>query len=103
MGSTVKPKAKLTPKNPMPSVGKPAAITALPHPAKVSQNVPKNSAPTRRVMSIFFLRFAQRLADTSGRRWHLEQARLGLHRICRLRRCLPRLRQKECLQGLADI
>jgi hypothetical protein len=36
MVSTVKPKARLTPKNPMPGVGKPAASTALPQPAKVS-------------------------------------------------------------------
>ena len=45
--STVNPKAKLTPKKPMPSDGKPAASTALPQPANVSQNVPKNSAPRR--------------------------------------------------------
>src|SRR5262245_25247594 len=48
MVSTVSPKAKLTPRNPMPSVGKPAASTALPQPANVSQKVPKNSAPRRR-------------------------------------------------------
>jgi hypothetical protein len=52
MVRTVKPNAKLTPRNPMPSVGNPAASTALPQPAKVSQNVPKNSAPRRFDMSI---------------------------------------------------
>jgi hypothetical protein len=31
-----------------PSVGKPAASTALPQPANVNQKVPKNSAPMRR-------------------------------------------------------
>jgi hypothetical protein len=50
--STVSPKAKLTPRNPMPSAGNPAARTALPQPANVSQKVPKNSAPRRRGMSI---------------------------------------------------
>src|SRR5215831_17443774 len=49
MVSTVSPKAKLTPRNPMPSVGKPAASTALPQPAKISQKVPKNSAPRRQL------------------------------------------------------
>src|SRR6266403_3260039 len=48
MVSTVSPKAKLTPRNPMPSDGKFAASTALPQPANVSQKVPKNSAPRRR-------------------------------------------------------
>src|SRR5262245_17132108 len=52
MVSTVSPKAKLTPRNPMPSVGKPAASTALPQPANVSQKVPKNSAPRRRGISM---------------------------------------------------
>jgi hypothetical protein len=36
----------------MPRAGKPAASTALPQPAKVNQNVPKNSAPRRRGISI---------------------------------------------------
>ena len=53
MVSTVNPKAKLTPRNPMPSDGKSAASTALPQPANVSQKVPKNSAPRRRHMSMF--------------------------------------------------
>src|SRR5258705_4023148 len=52
MVSTVSPKAKLTPRNPMPSDGKPAASTALPQPANVSQKVPKNSAPRRRHMTM---------------------------------------------------
>src|SRR5208282_553391 len=47
MVSTVKPKARATPTNPMPSVGKPAASTAAPHPPKTSQKVPKNSARAR--------------------------------------------------------
>jgi hypothetical protein len=53
MVSTVNPKAKLTPRNPMPSDGKPAANTALPQPANVSQKVPKNSAPRRRCITMF--------------------------------------------------
>src|SRR5436305_11347224 len=42
--TTLRPKARDTPTRPIPTCGKPAAITALPHPAKVSQNVPINSA-----------------------------------------------------------
>jgi len=42
---TVSPKARETPKRPIPTPGKAAAITALPHPPRTSQNVPKNSAP----------------------------------------------------------
>src|SRR5580704_6582884 len=51
--STVRPKARATPTNPMPSVGKPAANTAAPHPPNTSQKVPKNSAKARflRVMT----------------------------------------------------
>src|SRR6476659_5551151 len=52
MVRTVRPNARLTPKKPMPRAGKPAASTALPQPAKVNQNVPKNSAPRRRGISI---------------------------------------------------
>src|SRR6185437_9042788 len=44
MVTTLKPKVRATPTKPMPSCGNPAAITALPHPAKVSQNVPIASA-----------------------------------------------------------
>jgi len=43
--STVKPNARETPSRPIPTSGKLAAITALPHPPKTSQNVPINSAP----------------------------------------------------------
>jgi hypothetical protein len=44
MVNTVKPKASETPCNPMPTPGNAAAKTALPHPPKTSQKVPKNSA-----------------------------------------------------------
>src|SRR5688572_21323841 len=44
MVSTLRPKASETPRRPMPTSGKPAAMTALPHPAKVSQKVPIASA-----------------------------------------------------------
>ena len=47
MVRTVRPKASATPANPMPSVGKPAARTAAPHPPNTSQKVPKNSAKAR--------------------------------------------------------
>src|SRR5215471_7480089 len=55
MVSTVRPNANATPRKPMPSAGKPAASTAAPQPPKVSQNVPKNSAAARLVISIDFL------------------------------------------------
>jgi hypothetical protein len=42
--NTVRPKAKETPSNPMPTSGKAAARTALPHPPRTNQNVPMNSA-----------------------------------------------------------
>src|SRR5580765_4079500 len=42
--STVRPKASDTPSNPIPTAGKPAAMTALPQPPSTSQNVPMNSA-----------------------------------------------------------
>jgi hypothetical protein len=48
MVSSVSPKAKPTPVKPIPNLEKPAASTALLHPMKTSQNVPMNSAPTRR-------------------------------------------------------
>src|SRR5262249_53128814 len=44
--NTVRPKANATPSNPMPTLGNAAASTALPHPPRTSQNVPKNSAPS---------------------------------------------------------
>src|SRR6516225_4147104 len=47
MVNTVSPKAKATPRKPMPRFGKAAASTALPHPPKTSQKVPTNSAAAR--------------------------------------------------------
>src|SRR5271170_6741245 len=47
MVRTVRPKAKATPRKPIPRVGKPADSTAAPHPPKTSQKVPKNSAAAR--------------------------------------------------------
>src|SRR3954452_25477872 len=44
MVTTLSPNARDTPTRPIPTCGKPAAMTALPHPAKVSQNVPMASA-----------------------------------------------------------
>src|SRR5215475_13269119 len=44
MVTTLSPNVRDTPTRPMPTWGKPAAMTALPHPANVSQNVPINSA-----------------------------------------------------------
>src|SRR5580765_4754876 len=41
--TTVRPKASETPRKPIPSPGKAAASTALPHPPRTSQNVPRNS------------------------------------------------------------
>src|SRR5208282_2274315 len=55
MVSTVRPKAKATPSNPMPTLGKAAARTALPHPPSTNQNVPKNSAPYCFICSSFQL------------------------------------------------
>ena len=47
--STVRPNANDTPSRPMPTCGKPAAITALPQPPKVNQNVPIASAASFRI------------------------------------------------------
>src|SRR5689334_8599655 len=44
MVTTLSPNANDTPTRPIPTCGKPAAITALPQPANVSQNVPIASA-----------------------------------------------------------
>src|SRR5215469_6515602 len=44
MVTTLSPNVRDTPTRPMPTCGKVAAITALPHPANVSQNVPISSA-----------------------------------------------------------
>src|SRR5215510_9727291 len=45
--STVSPNANDTPRKPIPTVGNPAARTALPHPPRTSHNVPMNSAVSR--------------------------------------------------------
>src|SRR6185295_507489 len=42
--NTVRPNARETPVRPIPTSGKVAASTALPHPPNTSQSVPKNSA-----------------------------------------------------------
>src|SRR6478672_114904 len=42
--STVRPNASDTPSRPMPTSGKAAASTALPHPPRTSQKVPIDSA-----------------------------------------------------------
>src|SRR5579875_2960618 len=47
MVSSVRPNAKATPRNPIPSSGKAAEIKAAPHPPKTSQKVPRNSAIER--------------------------------------------------------
>src|SRR6266480_3751395 len=52
MVSTVRPKANATPTKPIPRLGKAAANTAAPQPPNTSQKVPKNSATTRRDMSL---------------------------------------------------
>src|SRR5580693_4602299 len=44
MVTTVRPNASETPSRPIPTCGKAAARTALPHPPSTSQNVPINSA-----------------------------------------------------------
>src|SRR5208282_2489035 len=44
MVNTVRPKARATPRKPIPSCGYAASSTAAPHPPKTSQNVPINSA-----------------------------------------------------------
>src|ERR1700692_301815 len=44
MVTTLSPNANETPTNPIPTCGNAAAMTALPQPAKVSQNVPIASA-----------------------------------------------------------
>jgi len=58
--SSVRPNASATPRNPIPTFGKPAASTALPHPPKTNQNVPINSAAKRRDMLIAALPDDQR-------------------------------------------
>src|SRR5882757_10680565 len=56
MVRTDKPKASATPTKPIPSSGKAAESTALPHPANTSQKVPTNSAAARRFRFICNLR-----------------------------------------------
>src|SRR4051794_35675875 len=53
MVTTVRPKDSETPSSPIPTPGKAAAITALPQPAKVSQNVPIASAASLRVSMMY--------------------------------------------------
>src|SRR5579863_8345179 len=55
MVRTVRPNARATPAKPIPSPGKAAASTALPHPPKTSQKVPMNSA------NALFDRFIQKI------------------------------------------
>src|SRR5512140_761871 len=47
---TFRPKASATPTHPIPSPGHAAASTALPHPPRPGQNVPKNSAAAFLIM-----------------------------------------------------
>src|SRR5690242_12967416 len=73
MVSTVRPKAKETPRRPMPTPGKAAARTALPQPPKTSQNVPKTSAAIRRAIGCMGtpfpeLRFASETPEGGGQR-----------------------------------
>src|SRR5262245_33308715 len=70
MVTTLSPNAKDTPTRPIPTSGKPAAMTALPHPAKVSQNVPIASA-------VYFFVFITRLPRVLRSRM-LGRAREGL-------------------------
>ena len=69
MVTTLSPNARDTPTKPIPTCGKPAAMTALPHPAKVSQNVPIASAA-------YFLYSLARLPHVL-RCWMLERPREG--------------------------
>src|SRR6185312_5999745 len=57
MVSTLSPKAKATPRKPIPKPGNAAAQTALPHPQNTNQKVPMNSAAERfpRVITILLL------------------------------------------------
>src|SRR5215203_5198198 len=64
--STVRPKASETPNKPIPTCGNPAAMTAEPQPANVSQNVPIASATYFLIWSIgCFSLFAQGGAKTN--------------------------------------
>jgi hypothetical protein len=61
---TDSPKAKDTPKNPIPRLGNAAASTAAPQPPKVSQNVPKNSAVVRSMVFLF-------MKSSPREKWHM--------------------------------
>jgi hypothetical protein len=50
---TVRPKARATPRSPMPRLGNAADSTALPHPPRTNQKVPMNSAEDRLKIDIF--------------------------------------------------
>src|ERR1700691_5759969 len=52
MATIVTPKARATPRRPIPTCGNAAARTALPQPPRTSQKVPMNSAASFRVMGI---------------------------------------------------
>jgi hypothetical protein len=70
MVTTLRPNARDTPDQADTDLRKPAAMTALPHPAKVSQNVPIASAA-------YFLVFITRLPHVL-RCWMLGRRREGL-------------------------
>src|ERR1700677_3132225 len=72
MVSTVSPKAKSTPKKPIPSCGKAAASTAEPHPPRTSQAVPMNSAASLRVKNASRVwSWGQLTPGTAPRLWAL--------------------------------
>src|SRR6185312_15529317 len=86
MVRTVSPKASATPTSPIPTSGNLAAITALPHPAKVSQNVPIASARYLWILSLYIGSSSQTALQRRPRREPL----LG-----REQRDLPRSRRKS--------
>ena len=51
----------------MPTTGTPAASTALPHPPRTSQNVPRDSAPYA-FMDVFIYNFSFVLTERPSRR-----------------------------------
>src|SRR5260370_30885538 len=63
MVTTLSPNASETPTNPMPTCGNAAAMTALPQPAKVSQNVPIASAAYFFAFMMFLLLLDQNMGD----------------------------------------
>src|SRR5262245_43665440 len=84
--STVKPKAKATPRNPIPRFGNAAASTALPQPPNTNQKVPMSSASARFAigMSASFRSGcsapADRALDRLDQRHLVEGLRQVLHR-----------------------